>query len=212
VDQRLSAEVGSRVPKVAVGIRQLGPQVWEQRLTVSAAVPDVFGYLLDFERHPEWELELQAVKLTHGRSGGAGAVYVKTYGKRPPGRFQRMFSSPLRATCKVTAVEPPARLAWKQHLSHRAAGPSSFQNIEMVVSPCDSGSLLVVTRELVGSEGAGVDLASAFSTRFGDRLQALSAGAPGTAADLSRYALDGFPSRGPGPTSLERLEAVFGPR
>ena len=210
---------------MTVGIRQLEPQVWEVRLTVGAAVPDVFGYVLDFERHPEWELELQAVRLTHGRPGEIGAAYVKTYGKRPPGLLQRIFAPPLRVTCTVVAVERPTRMAWKQHMSRRSSGPSSFQNIEVLVSPHDSGSLLVVTRELIGSEGASVDLAARFSTGLGDRLQALPPDAaavvgriagggqsdPLVPEDLTRRALDGHPSRGPGPTSLERLQAILGP-
>ena len=130
-----------------------------------------------------------------------------------------MFSPPLRVTCNVTAVDPSAaRLAWKQHVSHRASGPASFQNIDALVTPSDAGSRLVVTRELVGTEGIGVDMVARFSAGLGDRLQALP---PETAEavgrlfgsghhdDLTRRALDGHPSRGPGPTSLERLQAIL---
>lgn len=204
---------------MAVAIRQLGPQVWEQAVTVRAAAPDVFRYLADFERHREWELELQDVRHTHGRPGESGAEYVKTYGEPRPGLLRRMFSPPLRVTCKVTAVDPPAaRLAWKQHVSHRASGPASFQNIEVLVTPSDAGSRLVVTRELVGTEGIGVDMVSRFSARLGDRLQAVppeNAEAVGRMMgggrheDLTRRALDGHSSRGPGPTSLERLQAIL---
>lgn len=203
---------------MAVAIRQLKPQVWEQAVTVRAAAPDVFRYLVDFERHREWELELQEVRRTHGRPGESGAEYVKTYGERSPGLLRRMFSPPLRVTCKVTAIDPPARLAWKQHVSHRASGPASFQDIDVLVTPRDAGSLLVVTRELVGTEGLGVDLASRFSTSLGDRLQAVApenAEAVGRLTggnrpeDFTRRALDGHPSRGPGPTSLERLQAIL---
>jgi hypothetical protein len=201
-----------------VAIRQLKPQVWEQAVTVRAAAPDVFRYLVDFERHREWELELQEVRHTHGRPGESGAEYVKTYGDRPPGFLRRLFSPPLRVTCKVTAVDSPVRLAWKQHVSHRASGPASFQDIDVLVTPSDAGSLLVVTRELVGTEGLGVDLAARFSASLGDRLQALrpeNAEAVGRLTggirheDVARRALDGHPSRGPGPTSLERLQAIL---
>lgn len=204
---------------MAVAIRQVGPQVWEQAVAVGAAAPDVFRYLADFERHREWELELQDVRLSHGRPGESGAEYVKTYGKRPPGLLRRMFSPPLRVTCKVTAVDPSAtRLAWKQHVSHRASGPASFQNIDVVVTPTHVGSQVLVMRELVGTEGVSVDLVSRLSTRLDD-LQALRPEAAeavgrmtggGRQVDLTRRALDGHPSRGPGPTSLDRLQAILG--
>lgn len=205
---------------MAVAIRQLGPQVWEQAVEVGAAAPDVFGYLAAFERHREWELELQDVRHTHGHPGGRGAEYVKTYGEPSPGLLRRMFSPPLRVTCKITAVDPSAaRLAWKQHVSHRASGPASFQDIDVRVTPSDGGSLLVVTRELVGTEGIGVDMVSRFAAGLGDRLQAVPPENAEAVArltgglrqeDLTRRALDGHPSRGPGPMSLERLQAILG--
>jgi polyketide cyclase/dehydrase/lipid transport protein len=204
---------------VAVAIRQVGPQLWEQAVAVGAATPEVFRYLADFERHREWELELQDVRLSHGRPGESGAEYLKTYGERPTGLLRRMFSSPLRVTCQLTAVDPSAgRLAWKQHVSHRTSGPASFQNIDVVVTPSDAGSQVVVRRELVGTDGMSVDLVSRFSAGLGDRLQAMP---PETAEavgrmigggrqeDLTRRALDGHPSRGPGPTSLDRLQAIL---
>lgn len=198
----------------------MASEAWEQAVAVSAAAPDVFRYFADFERHREWELELQDVRLLRGRPGESGAVYVKTYGERPAGFLRRMLSPPLQVTCTVTAVDPSAaRLLWKQHVSHRASGPTSFQNIDVAVIPSDAGSRVVVRRELVGADGMSVDLVSRFSTRLGDRLQGL---APenaeavgrmvggGRPEDLIRRALDGHPSRGPGPTSLERLRAILG--
>jgi hypothetical protein len=200
---------------MAVEVRQLRPQAWELRLTVGAAGPAVFAYLLDFGRHPEWEHELRAVALTHGRPSAVGATYVKTYGERPAGFLRRMFSSPLRVTCRITAVDPPGHLAWKQHMSHRSSGPSSFQDVDVVISPHGSGSQLVVTRDLVGTEGMSADLVARFSTRLGDVLSALPPDGVGPgvrpgAGDLVRRALDGHPSRGPGPTSLERLQVRLG--
>ena len=38
---------------MAVEVRQVGPDVWEPAVAVSAAAPDVFRYLADFERHRE---------------------------------------------------------------------------------------------------------------------------------------------------------------
>jgi hypothetical protein len=192
---------------VAVGIRQLGPQRWELRLLVGAGAPDVFGYLLAFERHPEWEHELQAVRATGGRPGTVGAVYVKTYGARPAGGLlgRLVGPAPIRATCTITAVEPPTRLAWKQHLSHRAAGPSSFQHVDVAVLPQAAGCELVVTRELVGMEGAGADVSAGLAARFAG-LGLAGAMPPDVVA---RQTLDGHPSRGPGPTSLDRLQAIL---
>lgn len=199
---------------MTVEITHLEPDLWQHRLTVAASPPAVFGYLVDVRRHVDWEPELREVDVA-GAPVGPGTTCVKTYGKAPSGFFDRIFSKPLRVTCRFTAVEPTTRIAWKQHISHRASGPDGFQNIDVRIAPHGTGSEIVVLRRLSGIDGSSAELVSRFSARLGDQLRAMApegqAGAlPGIGAlDMTRRVLDGHPSRGPGPTALERLKAIL---
>jgi uncharacterized protein YndB with AHSA1/START domain len=208
---------------MTVEINQLGPDVWEHRVFTTAPPTLVFDYLADFEKHVEWERELVAVKPLNRRTGHRGGAYLKTYDTRPRGLVGRIFSRGLRVTCKLSEVERPERIVWKQYRSHQASGPSSFQRLELLITPSESGSLIVLTRRFSGMEGISVDTVARFSSRWGQALQGLppefrvaaggsKGGRPGlfsTPDEVVRHALDGHPSRGPGPTSLERLKAIL---
>lgn len=206
---------------MTVEITQLEPDLWQHRLTVSAAPPTVFDYLLDLQRHIDWEPELRAVDVAGGGPVGNGTTCVKTYGPPSSGLFDRIFSKPLRVTYAITAVDPPSRIAWKQHVSHRASGAAGFQRVEVRITPHDSGSELLVLRRLSGMDGSSAELVSRFSARLGDQLRSmapqgeagpldgLGAGNPFVSGDLARHVLDGHPSRGLGPTALEHLKAVL---
>ncbi|WP_102145956.1 SRPBCC family protein [Mycobacterium hubeiense] len=197
---------------MSVEINQLGPEVWEQRLITSAPPAVVFEHVADFERHLQWERELLSVRPPGRRLATVGAQYVKTYGTRPASRLGRVFSRGFRVTCVLKVVEPPQRIVWKQYRAHDVSGPSTFQDVEFVVTPSGVGSLVVVIRRLRGMEGSSVDLvARFFSSQWGQSLQHLPA-RPGmflAPDEYIRRALDGYASRGPGPSSLERLGAVL---
>jgi hypothetical protein len=179
----------------------------------------VFDYIADFQRHAEWERELLTVQPT----GAAGGGYLKIYGTRPTGLVGRIFSPGLKVTCNVKELVRPQRIVWKQYRSHQASGPNSFQTLELVIIPSGSGSLIVLTRRFHGIAGSGIDIVAGFSSRLGPILQGLppelraaagrsSGDGPGlfsTPDQVVRHALEGHPSRGPGPTSLERLKAIL---
>jgi hypothetical protein len=204
---------------MTVEINQLGPDVWEQRVFTTAQPTWVFDYIADFQRHVEWERELLTVRPLNRRT----REYLKTYGTRPTGLLGRIFSRGLRVTCVLRAVERPERIAWKQYRSRDASGPSGFQKLEFVITPSGYGSLIVLTRRFSGIEGIGADVVARFSSRWGQAFQGLpavvraaadvsSGDRPGlfsTPDELIRHMLEGHPSRGPGPTSLERLKAIL---
>jgi hypothetical protein len=208
---------------MTVEIYQLGPDVWEHRVFTTAPPCGVFDYIVDFERHIEWEHELLTVKPCDGKTAMAGARYLKTYGTRPTGLVDRFFNRGHRVTCKLGEVQRPQRIVWKQYRSHDASGPSSFQGLDLIVTPRGSGSLIVLTRRFSGIEGSGADMVARFASRWGPVLQGLppevraAAGRPAddrpglfsSPEDVIRHALDGHPSHGPGPTSLERLKAIL---
>ena len=208
---------------MSVEIYQLGPDVWEQRFVTTAQPNRVFDYIVDFERHVDWEHELMAVEPMNRRAGTAGGDYLKTYGTRPTSLVERIFASRQRVTCTLTEVDRPHRIVWKQVRSHQAVEPSSFQKLDLVITPSAPGSLIVLTRRFIGIEGTSIDLVARFSSRWGQALSGLppevraAAGAsagdrPGlfsTPDEVVQHALDGHSSRGPGPTSFERLNAIL---
>lgn len=206
---------------MTVEITHLEPDLWQHRLTVAAAPPAVFGYLVDVRRHVDWEPELRDVDVAGGEPVGHHTTCVKTYGSAPSGLVDRIFSKPLRVTCRFTAVEPTTRIAWKQHISHRASGADGFQNIDVRITPHGAGCEIVVLRRLSGMDGSTAELVSRFSARLGDQLRAMApegeAGrlggigptTPLVTGDVTRRVLDGHPSRGPGPTALEHLKAIL---
>ncbi len=84
-------------------------------------------------------------------------------------------------------------------------------------------TVIVLTRQFSGIEGIGADMVARFSARWGPAFQGLPpevrAAAGGSSGDrpglfsspdeIVRHLLEGHPSRGPGPTSLERLKAII---
>jgi hypothetical protein len=204
---------------MTVEVIHLGPDTWEQRVSTTAPPHAAFDYIADFVRHTEWERELLTVRPT----GTAGRGYLKIYGTRPTGLLGRIFSPRLKVTCNMKEVLRPQRIVWKQYRSHQASGPNSFQALELVITPSGSGSLIVLTRRFQGITGSGIDMVARFSSHLGPILQDLppeiraaagrsSGDGPGlfsTPDDVVRHALEGHPSRGPGPTSLERLTAIL---
>jgi|SRR6516162_309869 hypothetical protein len=208
-----------------VEINQLGPNAWEQRVFTAARPDLVFDYMADFDRHIEWEHELASVKPLSRRTGTTGTKYLKTYDTRATGLVSRTFgfSRGLRVTCIVKEIDRPHRLVWKQFRSHQASEASGFQKLELVITPSNTGTMIVLTRRFSGVEGISADLVARFSSRWGKTFQGLpsevraaAGGSPGdrpgpfsTPDEIIRHMLDGHPSRGPGPTSLERLKTIL---
>ena len=112
----------------------------------------------DFEQHVEWERELLTVKPLNRRAGNAGGEYLKTYGNRPTGLLGLILASGQRVICRLRELERPGRIVWQQYRSHQASTPFGFQELEIVITPSDSGSLIVLTRRCSGTEGIGADM------------------------------------------------------
>jgi hypothetical protein len=208
---------------MAVEIYQRGPEVWEQRAGTAATLWTVFDYIADFGMHVDWERDLLSVKVFEHRTGVPGANYLKTYGTRAKGPFGRMFNRGHRVTCKLRQAQRPHHIAWRQYRSHQAAGPSSFQQVDFAITPNGTGSLIVLTRMFSGDEGISSDMVARYASGFGQLLHNLppelraaagrSAGnRPGlfsSPEEIVWHMLEGHPSHGPGPSSLERLIAIL---
>jgi hypothetical protein len=183
---------------MTVEIKQVGSDVWEQRVVTAAPATIAFDYIIDFARHVEWERELLRVQPLNAQKG----EYLKTYGTQPTGLVGRIFSRGLRVTCKLKEINRPQRIVWKQYRSHDASGPSSFQIVDFLITPSQQGSLIVVTRRFQGLEGITADVVTGFLSRLGPAF-------PGLRPDAVQQVLEGHPSRGPGPASLDCLKAIL---
>ena len=85
---------------MSIDVRQVGNSSWELAFSTHAPCELVYDYVLDVERHGEWEDELTEVAHRSGERGHAGGVFVKTYGQRPQGFLKRMFSDAVRSTAR----------------------------------------------------------------------------------------------------------------
>lgn len=211
---------------MTVEINQVRPDVWEHRISTTAHPMAVFDYVADFNKHPEWERELQTVTPLSRRGSTTGGQHLKTYGSPPTGFVGRIFARGLQVTCNVTELVRPTRIVWTQYRSHSASGPTSFQKVELMITPSGLGSLIVLTRRFTGIDASSAELVAMYMPRLAQTLQGLrqevraagsrlaggAGGRPGlfsASDDVLRRALDGYPSRGPGPTSLLRLKVIL---
>jgi Polyketide cyclase / dehydrase and lipid transport len=97
----------------------------ESRLTVASNVREVWAYLCDVGRWPEW-----APTVLEGRIRGGGPLAP---GSRVQQRAKLMFGMSRRRSQRVTLVEPPSALAF--------AGPmgTSAARWGMEFTPVDEG-------------------------------------------------------------------------
>jgi uncharacterized membrane protein len=95
----------------------------EVSITIAAPAEQVYAYLADFQRHPEWVKNLTTVTpVTPGRTG-VGATFKTAEGPPPVGRWATVrmmthFVAGVLGGAKpyseatITALEPPRRIAW----------------------------------------------------------------------------------------------------
>jgi Polyketide cyclase / dehydrase and lipid transport len=97
----------------------------ESRITIARAVPEVWAYVCDVGRWPEWA---PTVRECWVRGGGPLEP-----GSRVEQRAKGLFGSSRRRSQEVTAVEPPRRVAF--------AGPmgTSAARWGMELDPIDDG-------------------------------------------------------------------------
>ncbi len=97
----------------------------ESRITIASGVHEVWAYLCDVERWPEW-----APTVLEGRVGGGGPLRP---GSRVEQRAKLMFGLSRSRSQEVTVVEPPISMAF--------AGPmgTSAARWGMELKPLDDG-------------------------------------------------------------------------
>ncbi|HEX2232804.1 MAG TPA: SRPBCC family protein [Thermoleophilaceae bacterium] len=74
------------------------------RLNSSKRPQEVYDYLVDFERHPEWRFDVLESKLVEGEKGRPGARYRQ---KIKPGRKE------MEANVELTEAEPGRRVGFR---------------------------------------------------------------------------------------------------
>lgn len=74
------------------------------KLSSSKSPQEVYEYLVDFERHPEWRYDVLESKLVEGGKGRAGARYRQ---KIKPGRKE------MEANVELTEADPGRRVGFR---------------------------------------------------------------------------------------------------
>ncbi len=97
----------------------------ESRLTIARSIDEVWAYLADVGRWPEW-----APTVLEGRVRGGGPIQP---GSRVDQRAKLMFGLSRRRSQQVTMVEPPAAMAFAGPM-----GPSTAR-WGMELKPADDG-------------------------------------------------------------------------
>jgi uncharacterized membrane protein len=79
--------------------------MWETESSIDIAAPvqDVYDYLADFSRHPEWSTGVDEITPAANGPLGVGTELKAT--ETVPGRFT--------SHTRVTALEPDRRIAWE---------------------------------------------------------------------------------------------------
>jgi Polyketide cyclase / dehydrase and lipid transport len=85
----------------------------ESRITIASSVQEVWAYLCDVGRWPEW-----APTVLEGRVRGGGPLQP---GSRVQQRAKLMFGLSRRRSQKVTVVEPPTSIAFAGPMGTSAA-------------------------------------------------------------------------------------------
>ena len=73
----------------------------QAKLSTAKSPQEVYDYLVDFERHPEWRFDVLDSKLVEGEAGRAGARYWQ---RVKQGRRE------LEVDVELTEAEPPRRV------------------------------------------------------------------------------------------------------
>ncbi len=158
----------------------------ESQVQISAAPEEVFAYLSDLEKHPEWSHCMEIKKTSEGQVG-VGASY-RSKGKN--------FGITANETVEVMEHQPNERFGWR---TTGAMGMKFGWSFEL--SPQEGGTLLIERFEPPsGLVGSLIGMATGSSTRKAmqeglDRIKEKLEGATGES-----------PVQGQGESSVERQE------
>lgn len=123
----------------------------ESQVQISASPEEVFAYLSDLEKHPEWSHSLEVKKTSEGQVG-VGASY-RSKGKN--------FGITASETVEVTEHRPNERFAWRTTGAMGMKFGWSFK-----LTPREGGTLLIERFEPPGGlVGSLINLATGSSTR-----------------------------------------------
>ncbi len=123
----------------------------ESEVQISASPEEVFAYLSDLEKHPEWSHCMEIEKTSEGPAG-VGASY-RSKGKN--------FGITANETVEVTEHQPNERFGWR---TTGAMGMKFGWSFEL--SPQEGGTLLIERFEPPsGLVGSFINLATGSSTR-----------------------------------------------
>jgi uncharacterized membrane protein len=147
---------------------------------IQVPAAQVYQYLLDFTRHPEWSQNLQKVTPLSAGSVGEGAIFRTSEGPPPLSSGQKakmMFFFILGllsgakpySEARITALEPDRRIAWQARLPRRE-GDFNRAAWEIILQPQNGSTLLTqrfeyspqswAARHMVGS-AEGIERACA---------------------------------------------------
>ena len=121
--------------------------VYQGEVTVTIAAPaeQVYAYLADFQRHPEWVKNVSQVTPLRPGETGVGATFRTNEGPPPVGaastlRMMVHFVAGVLGGAKpyseatITALEPPSRIAWRAGIP-KGAGFFNRAEWEFVLEP-----------------------------------------------------------------------------
>lgn len=110
----------------------------EERVTINRPIEEVFTYLSDLERQPEWVRNASEVRKTVGGPTKVGTTFHvvgKTLGR------------PMESDCEVTEYDPPSVYAWR--------GTSGPIRLEMRFTLTAEGPLTTRVTQAAEAEAGG---------------------------------------------------------
>jgi uncharacterized membrane protein len=119
--------------------------VGQTSIMINAPVQEVYSYLLDFTRHPEWVKNLQRVRQESGGPIGVGATFQTQEGP-PPVTFGQKLSmmfyfltgvlsgAKTYSRAEITGLEPNRRIAWKAGVP-KGNGYFNLAHWELLLEP-----------------------------------------------------------------------------
>ena len=120
----------------------------EETITIDRPIDEVFAYLSDVERHPEWVSSVLATRKTSDGPMGLGATFTeegKTLGRH------------LEGTWEITAYEPPHTIQQRMKL-----GPAQVI-ITATMEAANGGTKVTIVQE--GETGGLLKLADPLVAR-----------------------------------------------
>lgn len=162
----------------------MGEVTGQTSIVIDAPVPEVYAYLLDFTRHPEWVKNLQQVRQESGGPIRVGTTFQTREGP-PPVTFGQKLPMMLYflagvlggaktySRAEITSLEPNRRIAWKAGVP-KGDGYFNLAHWELLLEPQGQATQLTqrftyqpqngVARRMIGAAGAGgLELACAVS-------------------------------------------------